>query len=326
MKNKRPKKKIGISLGGGSARGLAHIGVLRVLQKNKIYPDYISGTSMGAVIGASYASGNSPNQLEEIALNTNWNEMVDFNLPWNSIIKGHLAKNKIRQLVNNKNFEDLDIPFRTIAYNITKKRKEIFYSGDLVNAIRASISIPGIFDPAEIKKDKYIDGGVVDPNPIDLVKDMGADIIISVDLFHKIKTKKSSKVKKSSFIQDMKKKFIAEELLMFRNYIEPKRWPKFIRGIILKTFDKSLYPTKIMRMFRGKELPQIAKILFESQNILFTELAKERSKNSIADIKIRPKFSDLDSFNFDQIEEFIKLGENATKEKISEIKKSLKIK
>ena len=151
VKKKSNKLKLGLSLGGGSARGFTHIGVLKVLQKNNIYPDYIAGTSMGAVIGASYAAGNSPNQLEEIALKTNWDDMVDFNLPWNSIIKGRLAKNKIRHLVNNKNFENLDIPFRTIAYNITKNSKEVFCSGDLVNAIRASISIPGIFDQQKLE-------------------------------------------------------------------------------------------------------------------------------------------------------------------------------
>ena len=98
--------KIGLALGGGSARGLAHIGVLKVLHKHKIYPDYIAGTSIGAVIGSLYAAGHSPDEIEEIAKTTKWKKMVDFTIPKAGLIEGRMIENKIRKLVSNKEFSD----------------------------------------------------------------------------------------------------------------------------------------------------------------------------------------------------------------------------
>ena len=284
----------------------------------------IAGTSIGSVIGAAYAAGTSPNELEEYSKNTDWQSLLDFNLPWVGLIKGQKVEKILHDLTHNKKFEELYIPFRTVVYNITKRRKEILQSGDLVKAVRASISIPGIFTPAKIGRDKYIDGGIVDPCPVKLLKEMGADIIISVELFHRTKTIRGPKVKRKTFIEVFKEKFIAEELLVLQNYIEPKRWPNFLRKLFRKLFSKLLYPTKVLRILRGKEMPDAIKTIFVSQDVMFTELTREKSRNSVADVKVIPKFRGESWFKFHESGQFIKLGEKAAEEKIKDIKKLLR--
>ena len=316
--------KIGLALGGGAAKGLAHIGVLKVLHKNKIYPDLIAGSSIGAIIGAAYAAGGSPDYLEDYSENVDFQNLLDFCLPWVGLIKGQKVEGILRELTHNKDFKDLNIPFQTIAYNITKRRREVLDKGNLVKAIRASISLPGIFTPARIGKDEYIDGGVIDPCPADLLKDMGADIIISVELFHKTKTVKAPKVKNRTFLEEFKEKFIAEELLVLENYIVPKKWPNFLRKLFTKLLNKLLYPAKVLRMLQGKELPDAIKTMFITQDVMFIELAKEKSRNSIADIKIIPKFKAESWYRFHETKHFIKLGEKAAEENINEIKKLIR--
>jgi predicted acylesterase/phospholipase RssA len=323
-KTKKKSLKIGLALGGGAAKGLAHIGVLKAFHKHNIYPDMIAGSSMGSIIGAAYAAGNTPDVLEEYAESIDFQSLLDFNLPWIGIIKGKKVEGILQDLTHNKDFKELKIPFQTIAYNLTKRRREVFHDGNLVKAIRASISLPGIFTPARIGKNQYIDGGVIDPCPVDLLKDMGADIIISVELFHKTSSVKAPKVKTRTFLQEFKESFIAEELLVIENYIEPKRWPKFLRKLFRKLFNKFLYPAKVLRMLQGKELPEIIKTMFVTQDVMFIELAKEKSRNSIADIKIIPEFKAQSWYRFYETKHFVDLGENTAEEKINEIKKLLR--
>ena len=123
----KKRKTIGLALGGGAARGLVHIGVLKVLHKHKIYPDYIAGTSMGAIIGAAYAANRSPDELHEIASTVDWKKMVDFTVPKSGIIKGDAIEKGFQKLVKLKSFKELVIPLHVVAYNVTKKQKVILY-------------------------------------------------------------------------------------------------------------------------------------------------------------------------------------------------------
>ncbi len=126
MKKRKKRLKLGLALGGGSARGLSHIGVLKVLHKHKIYPDYIAGTSIGAVIGALYSADHTPQEIEEIAKTTDWKKIVDFKIPKAGFIEGDLVERKIKKLVGDKKFSDLSIPLRVIAYNMTHHEKAVF--------------------------------------------------------------------------------------------------------------------------------------------------------------------------------------------------------
>jgi predicted acylesterase/phospholipase RssA len=318
------RKTIGIALGGGAARGLVHIGVLKVLHKHKIYPDYIAGSSMGAIIGAAYAAGHSPEELEDIANTVDWKKMVDFTVPKSGIIKGDAIEKGFQKLVKNKSFKQLATPLSVIAYNVTKKQKVVFSKGDVAKALRASSSIPGIFSPAIINKNEYIDGVVVDPTPFGVVREMGADIIIAVDLYNKDTQTKSTAPKKGSLMSELREKFVIVELLNIKNLLFPERWPKLIRRFLQWMFDKILYPTKVLRILAKKELPQITKVMYESFNIVVNNYAKERMEHADIDIKLRPAFKRLRWSDFEKVTPFVKLGEKVMEEQIRTLQRKLR--
>jgi len=181
------RKKVGLVLGSGGARGLAHIGVIKVLEKNNIPIDYIVGTSIGAFIGAAYASTKDINKIEESFMATDWKRILKFSSDFapfsGGLIKGEYIKNFAKNNLNiNKTFNDLKIPFIAIATDIETGQAEILKSGNLIDSIRASVSLPGIFKPVKIENKILIDGGLSNPVPSNITRQMGADIIIAVDL------------------------------------------------------------------------------------------------------------------------------------------------
>ena len=319
MKKKRPT--IGLALGSGSAKGLAHVGILKVLHQNRIYPDYIAGTSVGALVGALYCAGHTPDEIEEIVKSTNWKNVVDFTIPKSGLIKGKLMEAKIRKWLFAKDFKDLYIPLNVVAYNITKQEKVVFSRGNVASAVRASISIPGIFAPFTMDKNQYIDGSICNPTPFSVVKEMGADIVIAVDLY--ANERKSGKEKKQSkFMKDLRTKFIVDELLNVKNYLFPERWPAFFREFMSWLFDKLLYPAKVLRILTKRDVPPITKVLYESINVLARNLARERLVHSKIDIKLTPPFKKHDWVDFEHVAQFIRKGE---KEMNSELPKLLKL-
>lgn len=179
------KPKIGLALGSGGARGLAHIGVLKVLEKNGISIDYLAGTSIGAVVGGFYATGLKPKEIEEIALKTNWRSLFPIILD-PSLKKGFIRGEKIQQFIekylNGKTFKDCSLPFRAVATDIKTGEIVVLDKGKLSLAIRASLSVPLIFKPVEIGKRVLVDGGLSAPVPAEIVREMGADIVIAVNL------------------------------------------------------------------------------------------------------------------------------------------------
>ncbi len=319
----KQKLKVGLALGAGGAKGLAHIGVLKILHEHKIYPDYIAGTSMGSIVGALYAFGYTPENMEEITKTTNWKEIIDFTVPKEGLLQGLKAEKKIRKLIKHKKFTELNLPLKVVSYNLDKRKKIIFSEGDVTKAVRASMAIPGIFTPVKIGAHTYIDGAVADPTPYDVVRKMGADIVIAVDLYVKQKTISGPIVKKDGVLSEIKEEFIVTELFNLKNYIFPQRWPKFIRKILIWGFDKLLYPAKVVKILAGKEMPPITKIMYDTNNVLTNNLAQERFNNANVDIKVTPVFDAINWSDFHMSEKIIKLGELAMKKKIGSLKKKL---
>ncbi|MCE7794721.1 patatin-like phospholipase family protein [Salipaludibacillus sp. CUR1] len=176
------KPKIGLALGSGGSRGYAHIGVLKVLSDAGINVDYISGSSMGALAGVLYGSGYSPGTMEKLALHFRRKYILDFTVPKMGFIKGDKAKEVIRILVNNKNLEDLSPKVQVVATDLLSGEKKVFTKGDIADAVRASIAIPGILVPEKINNRLYVDGGVIDRVPVSVLEGLGADIKIAVDV------------------------------------------------------------------------------------------------------------------------------------------------
>lgn len=176
------KPKIGLALGSGGARGLAHIGVLKVLHEHHIPIDYIAGSSMGSLIGALYANNNDIHMIEKLAVHLKRKHWLDFSVTKFGLISGEKIKELIRILTHGKNIEDLAIPLGVVATDIETGERVVFREGPVYQAVRASISIPGIFVPENVNGRILVDGGVIDRIPIQIVREMGADLVIAVDV------------------------------------------------------------------------------------------------------------------------------------------------
>ncbi len=183
------KKKIGLALSGGVAKGFAHIGILKVLEENNIKIDMIAGSSMGAVIGAMYCADYSPLEIEKIANEISVKNLIDFTIPRKGLIKGDKIENHLRHIFENKKFSDLKKSLFVTAVDILNSQEIVFKKGDIAKAVRTSISLPGIFEPVLNNNKLLVDGSVLDNLPINILKENGADIIIAVSL-DKDKSKK----------------------------------------------------------------------------------------------------------------------------------------
>ncbi|MFZ7104493.1 MAG: patatin-like phospholipase family protein [Peptococcaceae bacterium] len=174
--------KIGLALGAGGAKGLAHLGVLQVLKKEGIPVDIITGSSMGAAIGAFYAAGTDLNMLIRLANELNNSHLIDIVIPKWGLIKGSKAHALIRLMTHNKNFDQLDIPLGVVATDLQKGERIVFREGNVANAVRASIAVPGVVQPFCCQDRLLVDGAVTDRVPAKLAREMGADLVIAVDL------------------------------------------------------------------------------------------------------------------------------------------------
>ncbi|MDO8260067.1 MAG: patatin-like phospholipase family protein [Candidatus Magasanikbacteria bacterium] len=262
-------KKIGLALGGGGARGLAHLGVLKVLRREGIKIDYICGVSMGSIIGALFALGLDLDEIEKEILKYNRKtkliRMADIRFfSKNSMLKGVKPYKFIEQFINAEAvFSDAKVPFTIVATDLNTGDEAVLKRGNILEAVKASSCVPGIFPPVKIGTDYYIDGGVVNPTPVDVTKEMGADIVIAVDLIVR----------------------------------------------------KKVEITK----------PNIFNTLMRSYDIIRAQAVKfKMSQIGDAMILIEPNIGGIvDSFKFDNMDRFIKAGEEATEEMLPEILKKL---
>ncbi len=178
--------RIGLALGGGAARGFAHIGVIKVLESHGIQPDVITGTSAGSVIGALYAYGFSGQQLNDLALKMNQAEISDWALPflgeYGGVIKGEALQNYVNRMLRNTPIEQLPRPLGIVATELQTGSPVVFRRGNTGMAVRASSSVPGVFQPVRIAGKDYVDGGLVAPVPVRFAREMGADFVIAVDI------------------------------------------------------------------------------------------------------------------------------------------------
>ncbi len=179
------ERRIGLALGSGGARGSAHVGVLKVLEENGSVPDIIAGTSMGAEVGGAYAAGVKVDKLVAIWRATTFGKVAKTLLPtvpWSGWSSGGEIMRTVRSLVGDRTIEELAIPFAAVATDLESGQPYIITKGSLAKAIRASLSVPGLFTPVWIDGHLLIDGGVSDPIPVDVARQLGADLVIAVDV------------------------------------------------------------------------------------------------------------------------------------------------
>ncbi len=313
----------GLALGGGSARGLAHVGVILALEAYDIPIDIIAGTSIGAVIGSLYASGATVKELEEVALSIKKSKtlfMIDPTFPRSGLISGDRIEKMLNKFaLKNLTFGDLNIPFSAVATEIESGAEVIINQGKVIDAVRASISIPGIFTPVKYQDYYLVDGGVVNPVPVNVAKMMGADIIIAVSLA-KINPynsllmieKETGLLKEVENLEDLKigkggnLKF--KETKEFVSLVEEEK------GILKKAVNK------VKSKFEG---PNLIEIIVQSTDIMeskITELSIEGT-----DVLITPfGIKDINTLDFDEAELLIKGGIMAALINIPHIKEVMK--
>ena len=178
--------KIALVLGGGAARGFAHIGVIKVLEANGIVPDMVLGTSAGSLVGALYAAGNNGFALQKMAMDMDEAAISDWSVPFFSqssgVLKGEGLQNYVNKYVRNVPIEKLKISFGAVATDLHTGLPILFRRGNTGLAVRASSAVPGVFNPVKINNIDYVDGGLVSPVPVSFARKMGADFIIAVNI------------------------------------------------------------------------------------------------------------------------------------------------
>lgn len=178
--------KIGLALGGGAARGFAHIGVIKVLESHGIVPDIVVGTSAGSLVGALYAAGNNGFALHKLALEMDEAAISDWSVPLfakaTGVLKGEAIQNYVNKTVNQVPIEKMKMSFGAVATDLQSGEPVLFRKGNAGQAVRASSAVPGVFNPVKIGEQNYVDGGLNSPVPVRFAKEMGADFVIAVDI------------------------------------------------------------------------------------------------------------------------------------------------
>lgn len=182
IKKQQKRPVIALVLGSGGARGYAHIGVIEVLEQQGIRPDLIVGTSAGSIVGSIYASGKSAAELRDIALKLKANDVRDVNVSLKGFFDGKKVEDYVNQQVLNTPLQKLKIPMYVVATELKNGTKTVFNYGNTGQAVRASTSIPSMFVPTKIRNVEYVDGGLVSPVPVEVARELGADIVIAVDI------------------------------------------------------------------------------------------------------------------------------------------------
>ncbi|MDD5600711.1 MAG: patatin-like phospholipase family protein [Actinomycetota bacterium] len=305
------KRKVGLALSSGSARGIAHIGVLKELEKLGVKPHAISGTSMGAIIGALYCSGVTPDEMETFAKSIKWKSFMlfsDFVLSDTGIINGHRVEELLKKFLGNKTFSDCQIPFCCVAVDLARREKVILREGKLIDAVRASISIPGFFSAVHLDNRILVDGGLMEPLPVGALRTMDTNFIIASSItFKKDMEKYMNYLSGQEGYENNDKGVSLRESKDTANEQAGK-----ITKVIKKTGRKKFYTEKL----------SVRKIIDTSFTIVQEELHKNYIK--YADIIIESEVGDFFGLlDLKQSSEIIQRGRQATIEKTPEIKRKL---
>jgi len=311
------RRKIGLALGSGSARGLAHLGVIRAIEDAGIEVDFIAGTSMGALIGAIHAAGKL-DELEATFLAFDWRKTVSFFdivLPKSGLLDGAKISELVRTHIHTDTIEALPIPFAAVATDIVSGEEVVIRSGDVIEAVRASISVPGIFTPVRSNGHVLVDGGLTNPVPVSTARAMGADIVIAVDLNHEIIAGKNMKplltTGNAGSAEDSSSG-------MFSRWVDNYRLSmKDIRQKLLAGDDPA--SAQFRKWISPEPLPSIFEVLLASINIMETRITQTRLRLDQPDVIIQPPLGHIRFLEFDRAEEIIAIGYEHTQRQLASL-------
>lgn len=311
------RKRVGLVLGSGASRGWAHIGVIEALEEAGILIDFISGCSVGAYVGALYASG-SLGKLKEFLLRMDGQKIFsyfDVVFPRSGLLNG---SKRVRELFSMhteaQTFEELAIPVVMVATDLERGKKVVLKSGSIIDALRATMSCPGLFEPVRIHGRWLVDGGLVDPVPVGVARAMGAEVVIAVDLNSRI----ASRSQKIMFTES-KKSQKGAQFVLSDNEPRPrnelvKKMSDFYEGV-----EKSLrYKTNEL-LHRDSAAPEIIETVMTSVGIMQERITRINLAVDQPDILIQPRLGELKMMNFDQVEHAIEEGYIGVQEKLADI-------
>lgn len=290
----RRKPKIGLALGSGSARGWAHIGIIRVLEQAGIAPDIVCGTSIGSLVGAAYADGQL-DPLEEWVRSLTWKNvfgLLDFTFS-GGLVQGEKLRSYLHKHIRDKDITELSKQFGAVATELITGREIWLRKGSVIEAVRASIALPGLFKPALVEDRLLVDGALVNPIPVSLCRAMGADIVIGVDLNW--------------------------DLIGWHSHaeVEPEQ----------KTHSAFTSILNRLPIGRGKsgsektpEMPSIFDVMSISLNIMQVRITRSRLAGEPADVMIRPRLADFALMDYHRAADAIAEGERATDQVLPELR------
>jgi NTE family protein len=314
-------KKVGLALGSGGARGWAHIGVIEALEEAGVTVSCVAGASMGSLVGGAYAAGKLP-VLREFALHLDWKQVLYYFLevnrfPRSGLIDGTKIAAFVRQQVSRSSIESLPLPFAAVSTDVMTGREVVMKKGDLIEAIRASFSIPGIFTPVSREGAVLVDGGLVNPVPVSVARELGADYVIAVDLNQGALARKprpraaAAARPAAQRLESVRRRAAASNPLLKR--IDDK----------IRQFDVTmLKPAR--KWLQREDMPSVFDVLGNSLRIMEAQIAETRLKIDRPDLLIRPSVGGFNFMEFHRADEAIRAGYLATKEQLAKTPELLK--
>ncbi len=300
--------KIGLALGGGAARGWAHIGVLRALAAAGIKPDIIAGTSIGAVVGGCYAAGQL-DSLEEFARNLTRRRVfgyLDFNLNGTGLISGHRLGDRLESALGQRTIDDLDCAFTAVATEIGSGHEVWLSRGRLIDAMRASYALPGIFRPVKIDGRWLFDGALVNPIPVSVCRALGARYVIAVNLNFDISSRAAVLPQASGTVTEAD--------------AEPEPEPvKGKNGVaVRRLLQRQIFG-------KGEDTPGISTVMVEAFNIVQDRIARSRLAGDPPDCIISPRLHGIGLFDFHRGEDLIASGFTAATREIEDMHREIAV-
>lgn len=314
MTPKTLSKKTGLALGSGAARGMAHIGVLKALESGGVKVDVLSGTSFGAFIAALYAAGVTVAQMEEVARGVDWQQLaklLDPTIPTSGLIDGRKLTRFMAEMLPARTFEELSIPLGVVATDVETGEAVVIRRGNLLEAIRASVAFPGIFTPVRFGERFLIDGGLLNPVPVDVAYDLGAEVVIGVCAIPEVRKRPAE-----AFLPLEEKK--ASPAGSLRELLTSQGVEKIFREI-LRSNNREKPPEEVPQPGRSRKPPGIFRIFAQSVAIMENQINALQLERNEADLVIRPDLNGITLLEFNRAAEAIRAGEKEARARLPEI-------
>jgi len=307
-------RKVGLALGSGAARGWSHVGVIHALEEAGVQIDVVAGTSMGSLVGGAYAA-DCLDDIENIARSLDWKDFLyyfsDIAFAKAGMVDGGKIAAFLRKQFKWPLIEQMALPFAAVAADVNSGEQVVFRDGDVIEAIRASISMPGVFSPVEWTKDGetrvLVDGGIVNPIPVSVAREMGADFVIAVDINH-----------------DMTRQLVqkhADE--------RQQRQDKIVNAPILKGLESLMSGIDLKSLARDHlwgtrhRMPRMVEVLGNSVRIMEQRIGEGTLKADPPELLIRPVVGDVDYMEFHRVDETIAAGYEAAQAALPDLKRAL---